>query len=338
MSTEILDPHGKPAGNPHLARPGAAALASGVPGRFPRLPDSLTLAVCILGFALVPLFARPLMEGGLPAEIVAMLRFLPGLLMAAPMLPGLLRKDRAKRIAALAYLLAGMAVGVSWALYMEGLRTVPVAVAGTVYMSYPLLVVLLVWLFFRQRPAPRSILAGLVILLGAATLIGGTPATAGLWDPAVWLCLPAPLSFAVIVVMLARNVGDLTTLEKAGSAMSGTVLALAALSHWRDGFDPSVLATLFGDATLLLLAVGLMGLTATLPQMVYTVVVPRLPAARVATLGALELPFMVAIGWLAFGEALDIPEILAVLLIFAAIALAPTAPRAARPAGSSADR
>lgn len=321
MTTEIFDQ--APAIDPAVRVPRRPRLP-----RLPRLPNALLLAVSILGFALVPLFARPLMESGMSPESVALIRFLPGLALAIPVLPSLIGAS-AKRWPALAFFATGAAMGGSWALYLDALRTVPVAIAGTVYMSYPLFVMLFVWIFYRQPPVARAMLAGGLVVLGAALLIGasGTMGDIGTaLDPLLLLCLPAPIAFAAIVVLLVRDPGGLTVLEKFGCSMGGTVLALLALAAaGTPAADLAAIGAAFSLDTLFLI-LGLALATATLPQMLYTVVAPRMPDAQVATIGALELPFMVGLAWLAFGESLGLWEAAAIAIIFAAIALVPSKP------------
>ena len=65
--------------------------------------------------------------------------------------------------------------------------------------------------------------------------------------------------------------------------------------------------------------------TATLPQIVYVMASPQVGPARAAVAGAVELPTMMMIGWLVFGEALGLPEAIAAGLVLTAILLAPAA-------------
>jgi len=54
-------------------------------------------------------------------------------------------------------------------------------------------------------------------------------------------------------------------------------------------------------------------------------------AARASAAGAAELPTMMAVGWLAFGEAVGAREVIGALLVIAAIAVTPaTAPAGRR--------
>lgn len=289
------------------------------PARWPRALDtaSLWLALAIAGFGLVPLFARHLLEAGLSPEAIALYRFGLLLLLTVPVLPRILR-TRAKRGPALLLAGAGLAMGLAWSMYLKGLDAVPVALAGTIYMTYPLFVLLLAWVWLRQPIQRRAVLAGGLILAGASVLLAGTNIGLEELAPGLLLCLPAPLAFALIIVVLVRKSAGLGTFEKLAVGLAGTVAGLLPLAVIGDpaGLVPAAA----GDW---LWIAGMAVFSAALPQLLYTAMAPRLPEARVATLGALELPVMVAIGWLALGEALGLTDILAIILIVAAVALAP---------------
>lgn len=284
---------------------------------------SLWLALAVAGFGLIPLFARHLLEAGLSPEAIALYRFGLALLLAIPLLPGILRIP-AKRRPALLLASAGFAMGLAWSTYLRGLDLVPVALAGTIYMTYPLFVLLFAWMWLRQPIKPRALFAGGLILAGASVLLMGADAGMGEVAPALLLCLPAPLAFALIIVVLVRKSAGLGTFERLAVGLTGTVVGLLPLALIGDpaGLIPAASADWIWIA-------GMAVFTAALPQLLYTAMAPRLPESRVATIGALELPVMIAIGWLALGETLGLLDILAVVLIVVAVALAPQ-PDAAR--------
>jgi drug/metabolite transporter (DMT)-like permease len=286
------------------------------------LRHGLLLVLAVAGFALVPVFARPLMAGGLTAEATALWRFLPGLLLGLPLLPRLWRTP-GKRAAALALALGGLGMGLGWTAYLRGLDAVPVAWAGTVYMSYPLFVVLLAWAWFGARPGPSALASGGLVLGGALVLLLGAPtAIGGLGWGQAWalaLCLPAPLAFAAVILLLLWSAPRLTPLERMAASMAGTLTGLLPMALISGGAAGLLPAEPEGWAWL----AGLALVTALLPQLLYIAVAPRLSAARVAALGALELPAMVGFGWLLLGEALGPAEAVATACIVAAVLLSP---------------
>jgi drug/metabolite transporter (DMT)-like permease len=68
---------------------------------------------------------------------------------------------------------------------------------------------------------------------------------------------------------------------------------------------------------------GLSVLIALIPQLLYTTWVPRIGAAKAGAMGAIGLPTMFAVGWLAMGDPVGLREALAGALVMLAILLTP---------------
>lgn len=282
--------------------------------------DNALILCGAVGFGLVPLFARPLMDAGLAPEAVALYRFVPGLLLTLPLLMRL-APDRVRRRQALWLVLSGASVGLSWVLYLHGLDRVPVAWAGTVYMSYPLFVIVIAWVAFRRFPAARSWGAAALVLLAAVFLVSGPMDGQGAearW--ALLLCLPAPIAFAAMITLLVRGCRSLSSLERMGGLLSGTVLGLIPLLVGV-GHTASLIP---GSAAEWGWVLGLVALTAIGPQMIYTSVAPRVSEMRLSILGSVELPTMVLVAWWAFSETLGTMEVLSILCVVVATVLVPS--------------
>uniref|UniRef100_UPI0035692152 EamA family transporter n=1 Tax=Rhodosalinus sp. TaxID=2047741 RepID=UPI0035692152 len=113
-------------------------------------------------------------------------------------------------------------------------------------------------------------------------------------------------------------VHGLTVPERLFCAALGSVIGMTPLLAATpvSGFLPD------SGATWLLIA-GMAAVTALLPQLVYTAAVPHVGPGRAAAAGSVELPTMIAVGALAFGEAFGLREALAAALVLAAILVAP---------------
>lgn len=285
-------------------------------------PGTATLVVVAasVGFGLVPLFARGLLEMGLAPAAIAFFRYAFSGLFLLPFLP----LGRAKRRDALRLAGAGVLMGLGWVSYLQALQTTTVAATGVIYMTYPMFALLLAWLFVRQTPSPRAWAGCAMVLAAAVLLFDGSVGGAASW--ALLLSLPAPILFALIIVVLTCLTPTLTTLEKLACGMIGSVVGLAPVVALT---DPAAFLPRDGSVWLTILAMGAM--TALLPQLLYTVAAPRVGPGRAAAAGTVELPTMIALGWVMFGEAVGPREITASLLVLTAIVLVPSiAP--ARPA------
>ena len=283
--------------------------------RPPRLSSAsatfAVIAACVC-FGMVPLFARLLMEAGMSAASIAFFRYASSALVMLPFLP----LAREKRREALRLGGAGVLMGIGWVSYLEALESQPVAMVGLVYMTYPVFALLIAWLLARQTPTLRA-WAGCALVLAAALLVfqSGDDSAAS-W--ALVLSLPAPIMFALIIVVLTCLTPSLSSTEKLACVMVGCVIGLAPLVALT---DPASFLPHDGSVWLTLLALGLV--TALLPQLLYTIAAPKIGPGRSAAAGAIELPTMIVIGWLAFGEHVGPLQIAATGLVLAAILLVP---------------
>lgn len=285
-------------------------------------PTTATLVVTLacVSFGMVPLFARLLLEAGMSAAAIGFFRYAFSGIVMLPFLP----LARNKRRDALRLISAGVLMGLGWVSYLHALDTVSVAVVGLIYMTYPVFALLLAWLLVRQTPTPRAWIGSALVLGAALVVFDGTASGAGSW--ALLLSLPAPILFALIIVVLTCLTPTLSSVEKLSCGMVGSVVGLAPIVALT---DPAAFLPRDDEVWLTILAMGLV--TALIPQLLYTIAAPRIGPGRAAAAGAVELPTMIVLGWLAFGETVGVREIAASGLVLAAILLVPpiSAPRPA---------
>ncbi len=281
------------------------------------MPGTLRATLIIAGssicFGLVPLFGRVLLEAGLSAEAIALYRFGVALPLALAFLP----RRRAAIRPAIALAGAGMAGGLGWTTYLAAVEHVPVASAGVLYMSYPLFVVLLARLLAGQPITRRSAFGAALVLGGAFIVNAPTAIGDGAWGNLL-SSLPAPAGFALIVVILATVGRELTTMERWSAICAGHVVGLLPAALLSDSGT-----VLPGTAEAWLWVAGLAVVTATIPQILFTLAARAVSPARAAAAGAAELPTMLAIGWIAFGEVIGARETLGAVMVIAAILVTP---------------
>lgn len=271
------------------------------------------IAFASLCFGMVPLFARPLLDAGLSTEAIALYRFCLALPLALAFLPW--RRSALRPAIALAG--AGLAGGLGWTTYLNAIDTVPVASAGVFYMSYPLFVVILARFLVGQDITPRA-LGGAALILGGA-LIVNAPGTIPAGQLVILLSsLPAPVGFALIVVLIATAGRNLSIMERWSAISVGHVAGLLPAALLSDS-GTLLPATAEGWAWI----GGIALVTATLPQILYTLAARSVSVSRTSAAGAAELPTMMVIGLIAFGEPLGLNEIFGALLIIAAILVTP---------------
>lgn len=269
-----------------------------------------------VGFGLIPFFARSLTESGMAASAVTFLRWS----LSAVILTPFLQLTRQKLTPVLWAMGAGVGLGLGWVAYVEALSSAPVSTVGVIYMTYPLFSVLGAWAIFGQRPQRKSILgAGLVTL---AAVLALSPAAVGAGDIATLaVAFAAPISFGFTIVVLTERLGSLNPLERIWTVAVGAVVSTAPLfvSLPVDAMFPS-------DPNAWWLVLGMAAFTSLLPKLGYSISAPFVGSARTATAGAVELPTMFVVGWLALGEPFGLAEIAAGLVVLTAVLLTPTRP------------
>ncbi len=266
-----------------------------------------------VGFGLVPLFAKGLTDAGLAAPAVAFYRY--GLV--AVVLSPFLLVGRETRRATLWGIACGAAMGVGWTGYVKAIETVAISTVGILYMTYPMFTILFSWLWFRQRPGIRSVAASVIIL--AAAVAATTPATTGSDRiSSLLIALAAPVTFGFAINVLASKLSTIPPLSRIASVALGAVLGLLPLTL---SLEPQEL--LPASPTHWWMIVGIMLVTALIPQLLYVVSAPRIGAAKSAMAGSVELPTMLLVGWLSFGESVRTAQILAVVMILVAVAITP---------------
>ncbi len=274
---------------------------------------TLFIALTSVCFGMVPLFAKTLLEQGLSPEAIALYRF--GLTVPLALL--LLPRRRDQWPSACVLIGGGVAMGLGWTAYLRSLDHVSIASAGIVYMSYPVFVVLIAWIMFRQPMTPRSILSASMVLIAAALAFPLTDHSASEWQQLV-RCLPAPITFGLIVVLIAGVGHRIPVVERWSCISIGAFLGLLPMSL---AVDPQGLLPTETSAWFWVLAMVV--LTAAAPQIIYCFAATRVGANRAATAGAVELPTMFVIGWLAFAESISPTQIAAGAFVVAAILIAP---------------
>lgn len=295
-----------------------------LPRSFHLTTNAATLIVVLasISFGLVPLFARTLLNLGMEPAAIAFFRYAFSAALMLPFLP----RARAKRRDAARLLGAGVLMGLGWVSYLQALELTSVAAAGVIYMTYPTFALLLAWALLKQTPSPRA-WAGCGLVLSATLLLFDFGP--GMMDGTSWallLSLPAPVMFALIIVVVTAMTPSLRAAEKMACGMLGSVIGLAPVVALT---DPAAFLPADRDIWIALAAMGVT--TALLPQLLYTMAAPKIGPARAAAAGTIELPTMIVLGWALFGETVGVREVAASALVLAAIVVVPsiTPPRPA---------
>lgn len=277
----------------------------------------ILVALAAVGFGVRVLFARWSFAGGLTPEAVSALTIVPTAVICLPWVIGRYSgEDRAALRLALWAFLLGLLVAAGNVAYMRALQGLPVATATLIYFSYPLFVILLGWLISGLRPRPPALLAAFLIVAGCAAVL--SPDELRDLDLAlVLLCFAAPVSYAVLVLLLARTLVGLSLPVRVG------LITLGASSVLVPTAIVGILAsTPVPGPELWLGVLGLVVVCGVIPQFATTVGIPLAGADRAAIAGAIELVVALLAGWVILGEVVASGQVLGAVLIGSAVFLA----------------
>lgn len=266
-------------------------------------------------YGLNPLFTLPLYKAGLSSDSVLMYRYGFGVLFLGLLM--LVKKEsfRISRHEILPLVLVGIIFAFSSLTLYQSYLYMDAGIASTILFVYPLLVALIMAVFFGERLTPTTLVALVLALSGIGLLYrpqgGGTLSGMG-----VLLVLASSLSYAVYIVAVARS--ELHTL----SAMRLTFYALVFgsliyLIRLRFGMDLQPIPSL----SLWICPIGLALFPTVISLLAMTVSIHYIGSTPAAILGALEPITALAVGVVIFGESLTLRIVCGVLLILAGVIL-----------------
>lgn len=279
----------------------------------------LLVAIGAIGFGCRPLFARLAFADGITPALAGLLTLAPTALLCLPStirFLGRRRADVGSRTNPIWALAAGVFVAIGSLAYMQALESLPVATTTVVYFSYPLFVVLLGWLIGGTRPTPAMLVAAALITAGCAAIVA-PGAASGARPSALLIAFAAPLSYAILLLLLAQRLAPVPLFPRLGLITLGATLVLVPTAGIGDFW---ALGTL-GWAGSIGVA-GLVVVCGFVPQLTTTLGVPCAGADRAAIAGGLELVTALTAGWLALGEPMAPRELAGALAIGMAVLLA----------------
>ncbi|MXW93527.1 MAG: DMT family transporter [Rhodospirillaceae bacterium] len=263
-------------------------------------------------FGLGPALGQFAADNGLSPLTTTAWRFVIPVLVLSPFLPRAFAHGR------LAFV--GLAVGAIAALgmvaYFTALRHLSVATVSVIYFTYPLFTILLDRVLFGERIRRRAVAASLMIV-GAAVVVVPAGTLSGGQAEIFLLAFAAPVGFAILIVALSRTLTPIPLLPRASIGLTG---ALAGLAPGFLLFDAGPLLPAAPQATAILIVFA--AATTVIPQLLYTAGSRHAGAGLTAIAGAFELVVALLVGWLWLGDPVLTREVIAGLLILAALASA----------------
>jgi drug/metabolite transporter (DMT)-like permease len=304
-----------------------------------RASGTALVLIAAVGFGSASILARPVYDTGMGWLGLVTWRFLIGAALAwvwvaiSPARRAAVRRLGRRQLAltiALGALFTGNA-----GTYYAALETVPVALAGVIVYTYPVIVAVLSIRFATRLPGRRPwialglALAGVVLALGGID-VGGAPPIVG-----IILVMLSSLIYSVWIILSARLSGERRDRLGAEAGRTDEPAATTAVMITSSAVVYAVMSILTGGsvdprsvpsgAWPALVAIGF--LASFLAIQAFYAGARRIGAAQAALLSTIEPATIVALAWLVLGQRLQPIQLVGAVLIMVSVYVAQTAPR-----------
>ena len=272
-------------------------------------------AVAAATYGMNPMFALPLYADGMDADSVLFFRYL----FAIPMLGAMiLFRGRSFKVSmhdALRLVFMGIMVAASSLALFLSYNYMAAGIASTMLFVYPILVAVIMVLFYKEKPSLLTMLCILLAISGIALLYrGGDGATLSLTG--TLLVFLSALTYAIYIVGVNHSsLKDVATLTVTFYVLLFGVGLFLVRILLGDGLTFPTRWYLWGNAVALALFPTAISFLCT------TTAIKYIGSTPTAILGALEPVTAVVIGITVFGEAFTLREGVGLVLIVTAVTL-----------------
>lgn len=266
-----------------------------------------------IGFGLMPLFARTAYAEGLSPLSLLAWRFGIAFLCLLPFARRMLAAPRDTLVAVAAG--AGY-MGINL-FYFLALQHLTVALTVLILFTYPLFVILIGALFFREKLTWPTAGAALLVLIAAILILAPAGFGKDIDLLALGMAFIPPFGYAVFVHMAAKRLSSIIIPVRLGGVFLGGLLAMLALGLAIDGRIAMPVSAYGWSAVIGLALVSTVG---ALGLLLFGA--PIAGAERTGIAGASELVTALAVGALVYGEVLEPTMLTGALMIVGAILLA----------------
>ncbi len=270
-------------------------------------------AVC---YGTNPFGALPLYEEGVNTATVLSHRFgLAVVLLALVML--VKRVDfRVTRREFKVLFSLGILFAASSITYYQSFHFMDAGIASTILFVYPVMVAVMMAVFFKERVTVMTVVAIVLSLVGIGLLYKGG-AGASLSVIGIVLCILSSLAYAIYIIVVNQSSIEMSSFKVTFYAMLVCEIALVLYSFT----SPELYLHVLPSPRAWSFAVWLSIVPTILSLVFMTVAVHHVGATPTAILGALEPLTAVTIGVLVFGEMLTARLVIGIVFILAAVML-----------------
>lgn len=266
-------------------------------------------------YGMNPLFALPLYGDGMDTDSVLFLRYILALPVLGLMIKLRGRNFRLRRREVLPLMLMGVLMSISSVTLFESYHYMAAGIASTILFVYPIMVALIMAIFFRERLSLQTVLCILLAVGGIALLYEGDDGQC-LSTKGVLLVIASALAYAIYLVA----VNNKTLREIATLKLTFYVLLFGGLVFFariRFGSALHLPQGVFLWSNVLALSV----FPTAISFLCTTRSIQYIGSTPTAILGALEPLTAVFFGVLVFGESLTIRVVCGIMMIVFAVTI-----------------
>lgn len=272
-------------------------------------------ALAAASYGTNPLFALPLLNAGIDAFSVLFLRYVFALPMLALIMKARGRGFGLRRTQLLPLVALGLLMAASSLTLYVSYAYIGAAIASTLLFIYPILVTIIMAVFFHERASMVTIFSILLATTGIALLYRGEGGVV-LSPTGLLLVFLSALSYAIYLVWVnGRSIREIPTLKLT------FYVIFFGLFLFAFRFDVHTFAILNAQPLLWLSALSMALFPTALSLLCTSAAIQRIGSTPVAILGALEPVTAVAIAVLLFNEVLTPRLAIGMLLVIVAVTL-----------------
>lgn len=272
-------------------------------------------AIAAATYGMNPLFALPLYEAGMDPDSVLFFRYLFAIPVLGIMLKSRGRSLRLKKKEILPLIIMGLLVSLSSLALFQSYNYMEAGIASTLLFVYPILVAMIMTLFFREKLSFLTILCILLALAGIGLLYKGENGTT-LSLTGIGLVMLSSLSYAIYIVSVNRpRLKDIATLKLTFYVLLFGLFLFFARVDFGRGLH--VAGTWYHWGNLIALAI----FPTAISFLCTTQAIQYIGSTPTAILGALEPLTAVFFGVTIFGESLTFRLLCGIFMIIAAVTL-----------------
>lgn len=264
-------------------------------------------------YGLNPLFTLPLYSDGMDADSVLFFRYSFGVVLVAAMIAARGRSFRVRWREFFTIIILGIFMALSSVTLFESYNYMDAGIASTILFIYPILVAMMMALFFHERLKPLTVACLAVSLLGILLLYHKSDGTS-LSLVGVALAVASALTYAVYIVGVNNTgLGAVATLTVTFYVLvAGTLFFFVRLHGCADIILPTKWY-LWGN----LFALGLF--PTVISFLCTTSAIKIIGSTQAAILGSLEPVTALIVGICVFGEVLSPRDCLGLAMILLAV-------------------